>query len=115
MNGDQPHAGRLRDTGQFGGVQMITVPACPHLEGHRDGNRSADSPDNLVRKGQVFHQGRTAVCLADLLCGAPHVDIDNVSAALFHERGGPVHPGGNRAEKLHDPGRGFISKGDLPL
>ena len=85
MHCDHLHASPLSGEGQAHRIFVRLAPACAHLQGDRHAVGCAGS-DHRLNNGQgqrlILHQCRAGPGVAYLLGGTPHVDVNDLGAAV---------------------------------
>ncbi len=75
-------AGLFGDAGDGRAILVLAVPAGADLQRHRHIHRGDHGLENVRDQPLIAHQRRTGGLVADLLCRATHVDIDDLCAQL---------------------------------
>ena len=82
MHCQRRDAGLFGDAGDGRAILVLAVPAGADLQRHRHIHRGDHGLENVRDQPLIAHQRRTGGLVADLLCRATHVDIDDLCAQL---------------------------------
>jgi hypothetical protein len=101
VNRDRLNAAVLGDSGQARCVAALVVPAGPHLEGHRQGNRGRRGGQDPRRQAFVAHQRRAGLLVDHFFHRATEVDVDDRGTPVLVESRRLGHGLGVAARQLH--------------
>ena len=109
VNREELHARFRRDARDAQCVPVVRIPTGADLQGHRNLDRRHHRVEDARHQLLVAEERRPGRLIADLLCRATHIDVDDLGATTRVVPGGIRHHGRIRPGDLHRDRRGLAA------